>query len=83
MNRDHSISLEQLLSFIKENEFTNAVELSVTSTVESSVDDSIDLYQLFMALEDFFETTFTDDELDEVVYYSDLLGLINEKLKQV
>ena len=62
---------EELIELVKEN-------LDINEITAYDI-DSIDMLDFIMAIEDKYDIEFSDDELDEIEKFSDVISLIESK----
>ena len=64
---------------IKENLDIDVEEVDFDKAISDYDIDSIDMLDFIMAIEDKYDIEFSDDELDEIEKFSDLISLIESK----
>lgn len=70
---------EELIELVKENLDINEDEIDFEKEITEYDIDSIDMLDFIMAIEDKYDIEFSDDELDEIEKFSDLVSLIESK----
>ena len=70
---------EELIELVKENLDINEDEIDFEKEITEYDIDSIDMLDFIMAIEDKYYIEFSDDELDEIEKFSDLISLIESK----
>lgn len=70
---------EELIELVKENLDINEDEIDFEKEITAYDIDSIDMLDFIMAIEDKYDIEFSDDELDEIEKFSDLISLIESK----
>lgn len=70
---------EELIELVKENLDINEDEIDFEKEITDYDIDSIDMLDFIMAIEDKYEIEFSDDELDEIEKFSDVISLIESK----
>lgn len=70
---------EELIELVKENLDINEDEIDFEKEITAYDIDSIDMLDFIMAIEDKYDIEFSDDELDEIEKFSDLVSLIESK----
>ena len=70
---------EELIELVKENLDINEDEIDFEKEITAYDIDSIDMLDFIMAIEDKYDIEFSDDELDEIKKFSDVISLIESK----
>ncbi|MBS4889491.1 MULTISPECIES: acyl carrier protein [Anaerococcus] len=70
---------EELIELVKENLDINEDEIDFEKEITEYDIDSIDMLDFIMAIEDKYDIEFSDDELDEIEKFSDVISLIESK----
>ncbi|KWZ95965.1 MAG: phosphopantetheine-binding protein [Anaerococcus vaginalis] len=70
---------DELIELVKENLDINEDEIDFEKEITAYDIDSIDMLDFIMAIEDKYDIEFSDDELDEIEKFSDLVSLIESK----
>lgn len=70
---------EELIELVKENLEINEDEIDFEKEITAYDIDSIDMLDFIMAIEDKYDIEFSDDELDEIEKFSDVISLIESK----
>lgn len=70
---------EELIELVKENLDINVEEVDFDKAISDYDIDSIDMLDFIMAIEDKYDIEFSDDELDEIEKFSDVVSLIESK----
>ena len=70
---------EELIELVKENLVFNEDEIDFGKEITAYDIDSIDMLDFIMAIEDKYDIEFSDDELDEIEKFSDVISLIESK----
>ncbi|MDU5086740.1 MAG: phosphopantetheine-binding protein [Anaerococcus vaginalis] len=70
---------EELIELVKENLDINEDEIDFEKEITEYDIDSIDMLDFIMAIEDKYYIEFSDDELDEIEKFSDVISLIESK----
>lgn len=70
---------EELIELVKENLDINEDEIDFEKEITAYDIDSIDMLDFVMAIEDKYDIEFSDDELDEIEKFSDVISLIESK----
>lgn len=70
---------DELIELVKENLDINADEIDFEKEITAYDIDSIDMLDFIMAIEDKYDIEFSDDELDEIEKFSDVISLIESK----
>ena len=70
---------EELIELVKENLDINEDEIDFEKEITAYDIDSIDMLDFIMAIEDKYGIEFSDDELDEIEKFSDVISLIESK----
>lgn len=70
---------EELIELAKENLDINEDEIDFEKEITDYDIDSIDMLDFIMAIEDKYDIEFSDDELDEIEKFSDVISLIESK----
>lgn len=70
---------EELIELVKENLDINEDEIDFEKEITDYDIDSIDMLDFIMAIEDKYDIEFSDDELDEIEKFSDVISLIESK----
>lgn len=70
---------EELIELVKENLDINVDEIDFEKEITEYDIDSIDMLDFIMAIEDKYDIEFSDDELDEIEKFSDVISLIESK----
>ena len=70
---------EELIELVKENLDINEDEIDFEKEITEYDIDSIDMLDFIMAIEDQYDIEFSDDELDEIEKFSDVISLIESK----
>lgn len=70
---------DELIELVKENLDINEDEIDFEKEITAYDVDSIDMLDFIMAIEDKYDIEFSDDELDEIEKFSDLVSLIESK----
>lgn len=70
---------EKLIELVKENLDINEDEIDFEKEITAYDIDSIDMLDFIMAIEDKYDIEFSDDELDEIEKFSDVISLIESK----
>ena len=70
---------EELIKLVKENLDINEDEIDFEKEITEYDIDSIDMLDFIMAIEDKYDIEFSDDELDEIEKFSDVISLIESK----
>ena len=70
---------DELIELVKENLDINEDEIDFEKEITEYDIDSIDMLDFIMAIEDKYDIEFSDDELDEIEKFSDLVSLIESK----
>ncbi|MFR1137523.1 MAG: acyl carrier protein [Anaerococcus vaginalis] len=70
---------EELIALVKENLDINEDEIDFEKEITEYDIDSIDMLDFIMAIEDKYDIEFSDDELDEIEKFSDVISLIESK----
>lgn len=70
---------EELIELVKENLDINEDEIDFEKEITAYDIDSIDMLDFIMAIEDKYDIEFSDDELDEIEKFSDVISLIESK----
>ena len=70
---------EELIELVKENLDINEDEINFEKEITEYDIDSIDMLDFIMAIEDKYDIEFSDDELDEIEKFSDVISLIESK----
>lgn len=70
---------EELIELVKENLDINEDEIDFEKEIIAYDIDSIDMLDFIMAIEDKYDIEFSDDELDEIEKFSDVISLIESK----
>ncbi|WP_195217562.1 acyl carrier protein [Anaerococcus vaginalis] len=70
---------EELIELVKENLDINVDEIDFEKEISEYDIDSIDMLDFIMAIEDKYDIEFSDDELDEIEKFSDVISLIESK----
>lgn len=70
---------DELIELVKENLDINVDEIDFEKEISEYDIDSIDMLDFIMAIEDKYDIEFSDDELDEIEKFSDLVSLIESK----
>lgn len=70
---------EELIELVKENLDINEDEIDFEKEITAYDIDSINMLDFIMAIEDKYDIEFSDDELDEIEKFSDVISLIESK----
>ena len=70
---------DELIELVKENLDINVDEIDFDKEISEYDIDSIDMLDFIMAIEDKYDIEFSDDELDEIEKFSDVVSLIESK----
>lgn len=70
---------EELIELVKGNLDINEDEIDFEKEITAYDIDSIDMLDFIMAIEDKYDIEFSDDELDEIEKFSDVISLIESK----
>ncbi len=70
---------EELIELVKENLDINEDEIDFEKEITDYDIDSIAMLDFIMAIEDKYDIEFSDDELDEIEKFSDVISLIESK----
>lgn len=70
---------DELIELVKENLDINVDEIDFEKEISEYDIDSIDMLDFIMAIEDKYDIEFSDDELDEIEKFSDVVSLIESK----
>ena len=70
---------EELIELVKENLDIDVEEVDFDKEISDYDIDSIDMLDFIMAIEDKCDIEFSDDELDEIEKFSDVVSLIESK----
>ena len=70
---------EELIELVKENLDIDVEEVDFDKSISDYDIDSIDMLDFIMAIEDKYDIEFSDDELDEIENFSDVVSLIESK----
>lgn len=70
---------DELIELVKENLDINEDEIDFEKEITEYDIDSIDMLDFIMAIEDKYDIEFSDDELDEIEKFSDVISLIESK----
>ena len=70
---------EELIELVKENLDINEDEIDFEKEITAYDIDSIDMLDFIMTIEDKYDIEFSDDELDEIEKFSDVISLIESK----
>lgn len=70
---------EELIELVKENLDINVEKVDFDKAISDYDIDSIDMLDFIMAIEDKYDIEFSDDELDEIEKFSDVVSLIESK----
>ena len=70
---------EELIELVKENLDINEDEIDFEKEITEYDIDSIDMLYFIMEIEDKYDIEFSDDELDEIEKFSDVISLIESK----
>lgn len=70
---------EELIELVKENLDINEDEIDFEKEITEYDIDSIDMLDFIMAIEDKYDIEFSDDELDEIEKFSDVISLMESK----
>ncbi|MDU1315770.1 MAG: phosphopantetheine-binding protein [Anaerococcus hydrogenalis] len=70
---------EELIELVKENLDIDVEEVDFDKSISDYDIDSIDMLDFIMAIEDKYDIEFSDDELDEIEKFSDVVSLIESK----
>lgn len=70
---------EELIELVKENLDIDVEEVDFDKAISDYDIDSIDMLDFIMAIEDKYDIEFSDDELDEIEKFSDVVSLIESK----
>ena len=70
---------EELIELVKENLDINVEKIDFDKAISDYDIDSIDMLDFIMAIEDKYDIEFSDDELDEIEKFSDVISLIESK----
>ena len=70
---------EELIELVKENLDINEDEIDFEKEITAYDIDSIDMLDFIMAIDDKYDIEFSDDELDEIEKFSDVISLIESK----
>lgn len=70
---------EELIELVKENLDINEDEIDFEKEITDYDIDSIDMLDFIMAIEDKYDIEFSDEELDEIEKFSDVISLIESK----
>lgn len=70
---------EELIELVIENLDINEDEIDFEKEITAYDIDSIDMLDFIMAIEDKYDIEFSDDELDEIEKFSDVISLIESK----
>ena len=70
---------DELIELVKENLDINVDEIDFEKEITEYDIDSIDMLDFIMAIEDKYDIEFSDDELDEIEKFSDVISLIESK----
>ncbi|WP_058990571.1 acyl carrier protein [Anaerococcus rubeinfantis] len=70
---------DELIELVKENLDINEDEIDFEKEITAYDIDSIDMLDFIMAIEDKYDIEFSDDELDEIEKFSDVVSLIESK----
>ncbi|WP_040397539.1 acyl carrier protein [Anaerococcus senegalensis] len=70
---------EELIELVKENLDINVEKIDFDKAISDYDIDSIDMLDFIMAIEDKYDIEFSDDELDEIEKFSDVVSLIESK----
>lgn len=72
---------EELLKIVEENLEIKFDETDFDKNISDLDIDSIDLLDLIMSIEDKYEIEFSDEELDDIKKFDDIVELIEKKNK--
>lgn len=70
---------DELIELVKENLDINVDEIDFEKEISEYDIDSIDMLDFIMEIEDKYDIEFSDDELDEIEKFSDVVSLIESK----
>lgn len=70
---------DELIELVKENLDIDEEEMDFEKEISAYDIDSIDMLDFIMAIEDKYDLEFSDDELDEIEKFSDVVSLIESK----
>ncbi|MDU5504163.1 MAG: phosphopantetheine-binding protein [Anaerococcus vaginalis] len=70
---------DELIELVKENLDVDEEDIDFEKEITDYGIDSIDMLDFIMAVEDKYDIEFSDDELDEIEKFSDLISLIESK----
>ncbi|EEB36957.1 acyl carrier protein [Anaerococcus hydrogenalis] len=70
---------DELLELVRENLDIDVDEVDFDKAISDYDIDSIDMLDFIMAIEDKYDIEFSDDELDEIEKFSDVVSLIESK----
>ena len=70
---------DELVELVKENLDIDVEEVDFDKEISDCGIDSIDMLDFIMAIEDKYDIEFSDDELDEIEKFSDVVSLIESK----
>lgn len=70
---------EELIELVKENLDIDVEKVDFDKAISDYDIDSIDMLDFIMAIEDKYDIEFSDDELDEIEKFSDVVSLIESK----
>ncbi|MDU2201878.1 MAG: phosphopantetheine-binding protein [Anaerococcus hydrogenalis] len=70
---------DELIELVKENLDIDVEEVDFDKAISDYDIDSIDMLDFIMAIEDKYDIEFSDDELDEIEKFSDVVSLIESK----
>ena len=70
---------DELIELVKENLDIDVEEVDFDKAIPDYDIDSIDMLDFIMAIEDKYDIEFSDDELDEIEKFSDVVSLIESK----
>lgn len=70
---------DELIELVAENLDINKEDIDFDKDISEYDIDSIDMLDFVMAVEDKYDIEFSDDELDEIEKFSDVVSLIESK----
>lgn len=70
---------DELIKLVEENLDINEADMDFDKNIDEYDIDSIDMLDFVMAIEDKYEIEFSEEELDNIEKFQDLLSLIESK----
>lgn len=70
---------DELIKLVEENLDINEADMDFDKNIDEYDIDSIDMLDFVMAIEDKYEIEFSEEELDNIEKFQDLVSLIESK----